>query len=45
LNDTDKNKSAGLLFPAAQLIVNNEGELQWELNQNSWKLNNIIEWK
>jgi len=45
LNDTDKNKSAGLLFPAAQLIVNNEGELQWELNQNAWKLTNIIEWK
>jgi len=45
LNDTDKNKSAGLLFPAAQLIVNNEGELQWELNQNAWKLVNIIEWK
>ena len=27
------------------LIVNNEGELQFELNQNAWKLNNIIEWK
>src|SRR6266481_5785706 len=45
LNDTDKSKSSGVLFPAAQLIVNNEGELQFELNQNAWKLNNIIEWK
>ena len=45
LNDTDKSKSSGVLFPAAQLIVNNEGELQWELNQNAWKLTNIIEWK
>jgi hypothetical protein len=45
LNDTDKSKSSGVLFPAAQLIVNNEGELQFELNQNPWKLNNIIEWK
>jgi hypothetical protein len=45
LNDSDKSKSGGVLFPAAQLIINNEGELQWELNQNAWKLTNIIEWK
>jgi hypothetical protein len=45
LNDTDKSKSNGVLFPAAQLIVNKEGELQFELNQNAWKLTNIIEWK
>ena len=44
LNDSDKSKSEGTLFPAAQLIVNKEGELQWELNQNSWRLTNIIEW-
>jgi hypothetical protein len=45
IDDNDKSKSGGVLFPAAQLIVNKEGELQWELNQNSWKLTNIIEWK
>ncbi len=45
LNDNDKSKSDGVLFPAAQLIINKEGELQWELNQNAWKLVNIIEWK
>ena len=28
LNDKDKSKSEGVLFPAAQLIVNKEGELQ-----------------
>ena len=44
LNDKDKDKSSGVLFPAAQLIINKEGELQWELNQNAWKLVNIIEW-
>jgi hypothetical protein len=44
INDADKSKSGGVLFPAAQLIVNKEGELQWELNQNSWRLTNIIEW-
>jgi hypothetical protein len=45
LNENDKSKSDGVLFPAAQLIVNKEGELQFELNQNAWKLTNIIEWK
>jgi hypothetical protein len=44
LNDKEKDKSGGVLFPAAQLIVNKEGELQFELNQNAWKLTNIIEW-
>ena len=45
LNDSDKSKSDGVLFPAAQLIVNKEGELQFDLNQNAWKLTNVIEWK
>jgi hypothetical protein len=45
LDDSDKSKSGGVLFPAAQLIVNKEGELQFELNQNAWKLTNVIEWK
>jgi hypothetical protein len=44
INDKDKSKSEGVLFPAAQLIVNKEGELQFELNQNAWRLTNIIEW-
>jgi len=44
-NDKDKSKSDGALLPAAQLIVNKEGELQIELNQNAWRLTNIIEWK
>ena len=44
MNDKDRDKSGGVLFPAAQLIVNKEGELQWELNQNSWRLTNILEW-
>jgi hypothetical protein len=44
INDKDKDKSGGVLFPAAQLIINKEGELQWELNQNEWRLTNILEW-
>ena len=42
LNDSDKSKSDGVIFPAAQLIINKEGEL---LNQDAWRLTNIIEWK
>ena len=45
INEKEKDKSGGFIYPATQLIVNKEGELQWELNQNAWKLVNIIEWK
>ena len=44
LNDSDKNKSSGVLYPAAQLIINKKGELQFELRQNPWNLVNIIDW-
>jgi hypothetical protein len=44
LNDSDKNKSNGVLYPAAQLIINKEGQLEIQLNQNPWKLENIIDW-
>jgi hypothetical protein len=44
IDDQDKNKSAGVLYPAAQLIINNDGELQLELLQNPWQLVNIIDW-
>jgi hypothetical protein len=44
INDKDKSKSDGTLLPATQLIINKEGELQFELNQNAWRLTNIIEW-
>jgi hypothetical protein len=44
LNDKDKKKSDGTLFPAAQLVVNGKGELQWDLRQNPWRLGNIIDW-
>lgn len=45
LNDQDKSKSDGVLFPAAQVVINGEGEPQWDLNQNAWRLGNIIDWK
>jgi hypothetical protein len=45
INDQDKSKSSGVLYPAAQLLINKDGELQLDLNQNPWRLNNIIDWK
>jgi hypothetical protein len=44
LNDADNKKSTGVLYPAAQLIINKQGQLQFELRQNPWKLVNIIDW-
>jgi hypothetical protein len=44
LNDSNKNKSTGVLYPAAQLIINKQGQLQIELRRNPWKLVNIIDW-
>lgn len=43
INDHDKNKSTGKLYPAAQLVLNSEGQLQFELNQNPWNLVDIID--
>jgi hypothetical protein len=45
LNDTDKSKSAGELFPAAQLAIDKQGQLQIELRENAWKLVDILDWK
>ncbi len=45
LDDKDKDKSSGDLYPAAELKVNKKGDLEWNLYQNPWKLNNIIDWK
>jgi hypothetical protein len=45
LNDTDKHKSTGVLYPACQLAMDKEGKIQFQLNQNPWKLVDIIDWK
>jgi len=45
LNDQDKSKSTGALYPLAQLAIDKEGQLQIELNQNPWKLVDVIDWK
>jgi len=45
LNDSDKTKSVGTLYPAAQLILDKEGQLQLDLNQNPWRLSDVLDWK
>lgn len=42
IDKADNKKSAGVLYPAAQLVINKAGELQIELRKNPWKLTNII---
>jgi hypothetical protein len=44
INDSDKDKSSGVLYPAAQLVINKEGQLEFQLRKNPWKLVNIIDW-
>jgi hypothetical protein len=45
LNDQDKHKSTGVLYPAAQLVIDKQGQLQIDLNQNAWKLVDVLDWK
>jgi hypothetical protein len=45
LNDQDKSKSSGVLYPLAQLAIDKDGQLQIELNQNPWKLVDVLDWK
>jgi hypothetical protein len=45
LNDQDKSKSTGKIFPAAQLVINKEGKLEWDLRENAWNLIDVIDWK
>ncbi len=45
LNDQDKSKSTGAVYPAAQLVLDKEGELQLDLLQNPWRLSSLLDWK
>ena len=45
INDQDKGKSAGVLYPAAQLGIDDQGQLSINLLQNPWRLGDIIDWK
>jgi hypothetical protein len=45
LNDKDKSKSTGVLYPAAELVIDKQGELQMNLVGNPWKLVDVLDWK
>lgn len=45
LNDSDRKQSKGVLYPAAKLVIDKEGQLQIQLNQNVWQLVDIIDKK
>jgi len=45
IDNQDKKKSTGLLYPAAQLAIDKEGQLQFQLTQNAWKLVDLIDWQ
>jgi len=44
LDDQDKSKSAGVLYPATQITINKDGQVEFNLFKNPWRLNNIIDW-
>jgi hypothetical protein len=44
LNDQDKSKSTGVLYPEAQLVLNKDGQLQLDLSQNPWRLSDLLDW-
>jgi hypothetical protein len=44
LNDQDKSKSTGVLYPEAQLDLDKDGHLHLELSQNPWRLSDILDW-
>jgi hypothetical protein len=45
LNDKDKSKSTGVLYPAAELVMDKQGELQMNLIGNPWSLVNVLDWQ
>jgi hypothetical protein len=45
INDSDRSKSTGKLYPAAQLAIDKEGQVQFQLMQNPWNLVDVIDWK
>jgi hypothetical protein len=45
INDTDKSKSTGVLYPECQLAIDKQGQLQVQLTQNPWNLVDVLDWK
>jgi hypothetical protein len=45
INDEDKSKSAGTFYPEAELAIDKQGGLQYNLIGFPWQLVDIIDWK
>jgi hypothetical protein len=45
LNDGNMKQSTGVLYPAAQLVVDKDGQLQMNLVGAPWKLVDILDWR
>ena len=43
INNQEAGQSSGTLLPATQITINRDGDLQLNLLQNPWNLNNIID--
>jgi hypothetical protein len=44
INDSDKDKSGGVLYPATKLVINKEGQIEFQLHKNPWQLVNVVNW-
>jgi hypothetical protein len=45
LNDANWSKGTGIFYPAAELAIDKQGELQMNLIGNPWKLVDLLDWK
>jgi len=45
VDDADKSKSTGVLYPAAELVIDKQGELQMNLIGNPWNLVDVLDGK
>jgi hypothetical protein len=45
MNDTDKAKSTGFLFPASKLVIDGQGKLHYDLDGSPWSLVNVVDSK
>ncbi len=43
LDAADKKKNGGFIYPASQLIIDPQGEFQFQLNQNKWNLIDVVD--
>ena len=44
INEQDQGKRTGVLYPAIKVRTNKDGDVEFELFQNPWKLTHIIDW-